>query len=255
MVESNKELLLKYINMSLKSDQKISFFILDWSNHTWNINLVKDVIQDILWEYYKNDFLYIQDFSKELSKDHNIKVDQKKDTIFDTLIKDYNYKNIWTIQINDWLQMSPAWKIKILLIENIERMTISAINAFLKTCEEPLPNRIIIATTKNKSQLLDTILSRSIIINIPSDEPILSQNKSYNIKNVVAYIESDNNISKKHKFLIDIKKKWQADQLINDLIAYYIQSNDFMNWQKWLKVKKLSTSNIKMDNLLFYWLL
>jgi len=43
-------------------------------------------------------------------------------------------------------------------------MTIAAINAFLKTCEEPLPNRIIIATTANKSQIIDTVLSRSILI-------------------------------------------------------------------------------------------
>ena len=43
-------------------------------------------------------------------------------------------------------------------------MTIGAINAFLKNCEEPLPNRIIIATTSNRLQLLDTVLSRAILI-------------------------------------------------------------------------------------------
>ena len=51
-----------------------------------------------------------------------------------------------------------------LIIENIERMTNEAANAFLKTCEEPLAKRIIIATTGNKSKVLETIQSRAIHI-------------------------------------------------------------------------------------------
>jgi replication-associated recombination protein RarA len=43
-------------------------------------------------------------------------------------------------------------------------MNISAANAFLKTCEEPLPKRLIIATTSNHIQLLETILSRALTI-------------------------------------------------------------------------------------------
>lgn len=43
-------------------------------------------------------------------------------------------------------------------------MTREATNAFLKACEEPLPNRVIIATTSNKGKILDTILSRAIAI-------------------------------------------------------------------------------------------
>lgn len=43
-------------------------------------------------------------------------------------------------------------------------MNISAANAFLKTCEEPLAKRLIIATTSNYMQLLETILSRALTI-------------------------------------------------------------------------------------------
>lgn len=43
-------------------------------------------------------------------------------------------------------------------------MNISAANAFLKTCEEPLAKRLIIATTSNHIQLLETILSRALTI-------------------------------------------------------------------------------------------
>jgi len=47
-------------------------------------------------------------------------------------------------------------------------MTPEATNAFLKACEEPLPNRIIIATTSNKGKILETILSRAIAISFSS---------------------------------------------------------------------------------------
>lgn len=53
---------------------------------------------------------------------------------------------------------------KVVLIENIERIVPAAANAFLKTCEEPLPGRLIIATTSHSSQLLDTTISRALVI-------------------------------------------------------------------------------------------
>jgi DNA polymerase III gamma/tau subunit len=48
-------------------------------------------------------------------------------------------------------------------------MTTSSANAFLKTFEEANKNTLIITTSSNPNQLLDTILSRALIIsfNIP----------------------------------------------------------------------------------------
>lgn len=56
-------------------------------------------------------------------------------------------------------------------------MNTSAANAFLKTCEEPLPKRLIIATTSNYIQLLETILSRALTIkfNELSNEELLER--------------------------------------------------------------------------------
>lgn len=62
------------------------------------------------------------------------------------------------------MQQSAIGKNKIVFLENIERMTTEAANAFLKTCEEPLPKRLIIATTSNPTQLLETIRSRALMI-------------------------------------------------------------------------------------------
>lgn len=49
-------------------------------------------------------------------------------------------------------------------LENIERMTIAAANALLKSFEEPLPGRLIIASTSAAESLLDTIRSRALLV-------------------------------------------------------------------------------------------
>ncbi|USN54348.1 MAG: hypothetical protein H6765_07395 [Candidatus Peribacteria bacterium] len=62
------------------------------------------------------------------------------------------------------MALAPAGEYKVVFLENIERMNASAANAFLKTLEEPLPNRLLVATTANKESLLDTIISRAFVI-------------------------------------------------------------------------------------------
>lgn len=162
--ENSKKMLKIHIESSINTKGKISFFILSWPKDIWKSQISQDISKEIMWDYFSSDFLHIKDFSSQIWKKHNLKIEYKDSEISKTLQKDYNYKDIGTREINSWLQRSPVWKFKILLIENIERMTIWAINAFLKTCEEPLQNRIIIATTSSNSQLLDTINSRAIVI-------------------------------------------------------------------------------------------
>jgi DNA polymerase III delta prime subunit len=62
-------------------------------------------------------------------------------------------------------------------------MTGEAANAFLKSCEEPLPKRLIIATTSNPTQLLETTLSRALTIkfNELSDEELSQRMESNNM--------------------------------------------------------------------------
>jgi DNA polymerase III delta prime subunit len=253
--QKNIDILKKYIELSLSSDQKISFFLLSWPKGIWKSQIAEDLSQDFLLNYFRNDFLHIKDFSSELWKSHNIKVAQKDDETYKTLYSDHNYQDIWTREINSWLQQSPSGKAKILLIENIERMSISAINAFLKTCEEPLPNRIILATTANKSQILETIISRSITISFDSKDLIFKNDLTSELENVVKTLASNENIHNKHSFLVDINKRWLIWPFLDQLIANYISKKDFTNADKRLKVKKMSQVNINMDNLLFYWIL
>lgn len=287
--EHSKELLEKYLWWS---NEKVSFFILSGPKGIWKSGIVIELAKQILWDFFYNDFLHIKDFSDKMWKEHELKVEYKDtNETTKTLQDSYNYTDIGTREINDWLQVSPAWTKKIVLIENIERMNRSAINAFLKTCEEPLPNRVIIATTSNKSRILDTIISRAIII--PFFEYSYEELQKYcdekwyfawddDLKNLVCLMSQgklwtldlfdeklsendelknkfkniikilqDSPIWVKYQVLLDINTAWITEQFLDGIIAYYIQKDQFHSVQKWLEVRKILGTNVKNDNLLF----
>lgn len=56
---------------------------------------------------------------------------------------------------------------RIFIIQDADRMTVSAANSLLKFFEEPLPGMIIILTTTAKNRLLPTVLSRAQIVQFP----------------------------------------------------------------------------------------
>lgn len=160
------EILKKYINNFLQSESKsVPFFVVSGPKNIWKSTIILDLVKDYLGQFFVQDFLYIRDFSDNIWK-HNIKISTPKDSDkrFISFGESNVYEDIGVREINFWLQQSSIWNIKMIFIENIERMTNEAANAFLKTCEEPLPWRIIIASTSNQSQLLDTIKSRSILL-------------------------------------------------------------------------------------------
>ncbi len=134
--------------------------------------------------YFVTDMLHIKDFSEQLEKRHTLRIEYKPTSeIAKILVKDNNYQDIGVREINRRLQQSAIGKHKVTFIENIERMTTEAANAFLKTCEEPLPKRLIIATTSNHTQLLETILSRALTIkfNELSNHELLERMNSKNM--------------------------------------------------------------------------
>lgn len=63
-------------------------------------------------------------------------------------------------EILNKIYMSRRGPYKILLIENVERMTIEAANALLKTLEDPPEGVIFILTTSRVKEILATIISR-----------------------------------------------------------------------------------------------
>ncbi|MDR0606988.1 MAG: hypothetical protein LBG52_01250 [Candidatus Peribacteria bacterium] len=111
-----------------------------------------------------SDFLYLKDYSNELGKTHTIPVELNDTNKMFAFPDGTEQPNCGIRELNLRMQQSGFSPTKFVLIENIQRMSGSAMNAFLKTSEEPLPNRFIIATVPHTSQILDTILSRSIAI-------------------------------------------------------------------------------------------
>lgn len=181
MIIGNKhptEILRKYINTAIETWNGTQFFLLAWPNWIWKIAHAKKIIEEILWGYMYSDCLFVQDYEPFLWKKHTIPVeikDEDKRWIkFPNEWKDEpaTHENYWVREMNEWLLNSSFSGKKFLLIENIQRMSNSAINAFLKSAEEPLPNRFIIATVPHISMVLDTIRSRSIAIQF---EPLNTQ--------------------------------------------------------------------------------
>jgi len=152
------------------------FLIVAGPQHIGKSSIVRELLKERMGNYFVTDLMQIKDFSEQLDKKHNLKLKTVPTSeTFKILIKDHNYQDIGIRDINARLQQSAIGKNKIILLENIERMITDASNAFLKTCEEPLPKRLIIATTSNPTQLLETILSRALTIkfNALSDTELL----------------------------------------------------------------------------------
>lgn len=158
--------LTRYIDMFFAGDPKAPhFLIIAGPKHIGKSSIVTQLIKEKMGNYFVSDMLHIKDFSEQLEKKHNLKLKTiLTSETFKTLIKNYNYQDIGIRHTNSRLQQSAIGKYKVVFLENIERMIPEAANAFLKTCEEPLPKRLIIATTSNLNQLLETTLSRALLI-------------------------------------------------------------------------------------------
>ncbi|HHT97510.1 MAG TPA: DNA polymerase III subunit delta [Clostridiales bacterium] len=110
-------------------------------------------------------------------------------------------------QLNNDIQIKPySNKYKIYIIDKADSMLESAQNALLKTIEEPPPYAIIILLVENMSNLLPTIISRSLILNLKSiDENKIKKYliKNYQIPDYLAELASKfsgGNIGKAIKF-------------------------------------------------------
>ncbi len=77
----------------------------------------------------------------------------------------------------------------VMVIENVARMKIEAMNALLKTLEEPCENTIFFLTANQEDHVLPTIRSRCRVthFNCVSDETILKALKSTDPKSMLMY--------------------------------------------------------------------
>ncbi len=119
--------------------------------------------------FFGDDIELINKFSLEFA----YRVIGSKTNIMDSII--FLGNNIKSITINDIrfiksevIKKSIYHKNKVVLISNSERMSVEAQNAILKTLEDQSKNVFIVLILNDINKILDTIISRCIVINFNS---------------------------------------------------------------------------------------
>ena len=251
--------LKKYIQNVIETWKGTQFFLLAWPNWIWKIAHAKAIIEGILWLYMYSDCLFVQDFEPFTWKTHTIPVEIKDESKrFIEFPDETQHENYGVREMNEWLLNSSfSWK-RFLLIENIQRMSNSAINAFLKSAEEPLAGRFIIATVPHVSMVLDTIRSRCITIpfsvlskdemqQFADENQIFMDYKDFQsimiamamwkpwfLKNIAEKVQQNEDLKESIRkltvsLLNDNKPKWELFQALK-VIADQWLLNDFLEW-------------------------
>ena len=256
--EQASQTLKKYINNVIETWKWTQFFLLAWPNWIWKISHAKAIIEEILWPYMYSDCLFVQDFEPFTWKFHTIPVEVKDDKRYIQFPDETQHENYGVREMNEWfLNSSFSWK-RFLLIENIQRMSNSAINAFLKSAEEPLAGRFIIATVPHISMVLDTIRSRCITIpfNTLNNEEMqkfadenqiftddkqlqtvmiaMAMWKPWFLKNIAEKVQNNENLGENLRklttwLLSDSKPKWELHQALKAISEQWLL-NDFLEW-------------------------
>ena len=253
------ETLKKYINNTIQTWKWTQFFLLAGPNWIWKISHAKAIIEEILWIYMYSDCLFVQDYEPFTWKAHTIPVEIKTDEKrYIEFPDETQHENYGVREMNDWLiNSSFSWK-KFLLIENIHRMSNAAINAFLKSAEEPLMNRFIIATVPHVSMVLDTIRSRCITIpfsvlskeemqQFADENQIFTDDKKFQsimiamamwkpwfLKSLAEKVKWNEDLEENIKklttgLLDDSKPKWELYQALKAISEQWLL-NDFLEW-------------------------
>ena len=288
--EVQKEQFKNYIQHNQASNKPI-FLILVWQEWIGKTTFLRNFAEENLWDYMKTDLFWMKDCSKVLWKSHSIQVEtpDKQKTI--EISENEIYDNKWIRELNSWLQQSSiSWR-KVVIIENLQRMTNSAMNAFLKTCEEPLSNRYILATAEHESWILPTILSRAMVIKFwsLSDSQMeefvnknypdinwenkktlieLSMGSPWTFHSVYTQMQEDEELlgsiqsllslmkskwmwSKKVQLLKKMDEKWLFESIQNVLIKEYTENWDTQWVDALIRVKKLIAANVNQENALW----
>ena len=241
-------------NFFNNKESQHSFFVISWSKNTGKSVAVQELIRERLGQYAYHDFLHIRDLSEVIGKKHSLKIETPKDREDRQIQIDDNttYEDIGVREINHRLTTSPMGKNKVVLIENIERIVPAAANAFLKNLEEPLPNRLIIATVSHQSQLIDTILSRALVIRFQSLFPHAMEEFAMKYQETIEILNTSWHIFQKQDALKKINESGALPAFIDGWIAYCTHHERTAESEKRISIKKMINNNVGIENLLVY---
>lgn len=275
-----------------QKEEKPLFVLLVGEKGLGKTSFLSELLENFLWNYKYQDLLLIKDCSQELEKTHTLAVETPSAQKTIPLANGELYENRGVREISSWLQQSAFSGKKCLLIENLERMSNAAMNAFLKTCEEPLKHRFIFATVSDESAILPTIFSRALLVRFA---PLSTQqmrdflydksiDKNWDLINLVIKmargrswlwltllkkLEWDKELADyfikgfsefleqkslylKLVYLKKIQEIGMLDLFIDALIAYYVEIWDEKKISAWIQVKKMKNQSINEENLLWY---
>lgn len=275
-----------------QKEEKPLFVLLVGEKGLGKTSFLSELLENFLWNYKYQDLLLIKDCSQELEKTHTLAVETPSAQKTIPLANGELYENRGVREISSWLQQSAFSGKKCLLIENLERMSNAAMNAFLKTCEEPLKHRFIFATVSDESAILPTIFSRALLVRF---SPLFTQqmrdflydksmDKDWDLIDLVIKmargrswlwltllkkLEWDKELADyfikgfsefleqkslylKLVYLKKVQEIGMLDLFIDALIAYYVDNWDEKKILAWIQVKKMKNQSINEENLLWY---
>ena len=278
-----------------QEEEKPLFVLLLGEQGLGKTSFLFKLLESFLWNYKYQDLLWIRDCSQELEKIHTLAVETPSAQKTIPLANGELYENRGVREISSWLQQSAFSGKKCLLIENLERMSNAAMNAFLKTCEEQLKHRFIFATVSDESAILPTIFSRALLVRF---SPLSTQqmreflydkciDKNWNLVDLVIKmargrswlwltllrrLEWDQELAEyfvkgfaefleqkslylKLAYLKKIQEIGMIDLFIDALIAYYVDNWDEKSVENRIQVKKMKNQSINDENLLWYGIL
>ncbi|HCR35592.1 hypothetical protein A2130_00705 [Candidatus Woesebacteria bacterium GWC2_33_12] len=133
-----------------------------------------------------------------------------------------------------------------IVINDIDKATEEASNAFLKNLEEPNKNIIYILTATNLNNVLPTIVSRCEVIKLESR--IQNLESSYQTKEFLGQ-----SLTKKFEMVGKIKERIDAIEFVNNLILTERENNNYKNMENYLYTLKNLKANgnisLQMTNL------
>lgn len=272
--------------------EKPLFVLLVGEKGLGKTSFLSELLENFLWNYKYQDLLLIKDCSQELEKTHTLAVETPSAQKTIPLANGELYENRGVREISSWLQQSAFSGKKCLLIENLERMSNAAMNAFLKTCEEPLKHRFIFATVSDESAILPTIFSRALLVRFAPlstqqmkeflydksmDKNLdlidlvikMARGRSWLWLTLLKKLEWDKELADyfikgfsefleqkslylKLVYLKKIQEIGMLDLFIDALIAYYVEIWDEKKISAWIQVKKMKNQSINEENLLWY---
>lgn len=265
----------------------IPFVLLIWPRHIGKTSLVVDVAHELLGDYVHQDFLYVEDFSEKIWKRHNLKLRTKDTNVVSKQLSDeFHYEDIGVEDVSLWLQKSATGGKKIVFLENIDRLIPDAGHALLKSLEEPLEWRIIIASASHASVVLPTLLSRWLVLQfqtlnaadmvayidtqypmLPNRDVVvmLAQGRPGLIALFVSLLDSvpsafvvlEHIIQSWHiidkygfyKALALFQKAGVIDVVLDALIAHFVQQGKYNIVQDWLYIRRYLDTNVSFENI------